>query len=310
MINLYIEPKQVPMTWEQFIETKPRYSIALDGYVNAGPRYKPDGPHLCFNHHEEVDRLATRATCAQVLLAITQGLFSTFKTKNGACAEVFANDCDEDICTSWFLLKHHYLVNSSMNPQINKLVHMEDMLDSTSGCYPFPADLDSLHKLAWVFNPYRSFRLNGGLNEKDNIAFREVISDVERRIMAFINGTAESIEMDFGYEILGGGKNWKLVKETGSHGRAGMIGDGITAFVSVREHKDKETYTYTIGKISPFIDFDIAKLLKSLNDAENCYGNDIWGGGNLIGGSPRVKGSKLKPVFVEELINKTLMVKE
>jgi hypothetical protein len=312
MINLHVEPKQIPMDWEEFVGTKPKYSIALDGYVNVGPRFLASGPYLNLNHHEEVDRLATRATCAQTLLAIRQGLFTTFKQSTGAVANVYVNDCDEDVCTSWFLLKNHYLVNSSMNPQINKLVHMEDLLDSTSGCYPFPADLDSLHKLAWVFNPYRSFRLNGGLNKKQASEYREVISDVERRIMAFINGAAESIEMDFSYEILGGGKSWKLVKETGSHGRAGIIADGVTAFISVREHSDGKTFTYTIGKISPFVNFDILGLYKHLNEVEFENQNqtkDIWGGGNLIGGSPRVNGSKLQPKQIEEIVNRFLETK-
>lgn len=313
MIKLIVEPSQIPISWEEFIKTKPEFSIALDGYVNTGPRYTSVGKYLNFNHHEEVNRLATRATCAQVLLAIRQGLFSTFKQKTGAVANVFVNDCDEDVCTSWFLLKNHFLVSNSMNPQVNKLVHLEDMADSTSGFYPFPVDLDSLHKLAWVFSPYRTFRLNGGLNKKNETEYREIISDVERRIMAFINGNAESIEMDFSYDILGGGKSWKLVKENGSHSRIGMISDGISAFVSVREHNDKKTYTYTVGKSSPFINFDIIGLYKVLNVAE--YGTDfstkdVWGGGDLIGGSPRVSGSKLKPEQIEEIVNKFLIENE
>lgn len=50
MINLHIEPKQIPMTWEEFVKTKPKFSIALDGYVNVGPRYDPSGPYMNFNH--------------------------------------------------------------------------------------------------------------------------------------------------------------------------------------------------------------------------------------------------------------------
>lgn len=58
-----------------FKATEP-FSIALDGYVNVGPRFDHEGPRVNFNHHEEVDRLATRATCGQVLMAIRQGLFT------------------------------------------------------------------------------------------------------------------------------------------------------------------------------------------------------------------------------------------
>ena len=152
MIILHVEPKQSPMSWDEFVSTKPKFSMALDGYVNTGPRkLLKNGPYINCNHHEEVDRTSTRATCAQVLLLIRAKLFSTFRKNSEAHVEVYVNDCDEDVCTSVFLLKNHYLVSNTMNPQINKLVHMEDMLDTTSGAYPYPIDLPSRRKLNWVF---------------------------------------------------------------------------------------------------------------------------------------------------------------
>lgn len=306
MITLHIEPKTIPMSWEEFVIAKPKFSLALDGYVSTGPRFDPNGPYMNSNHHENCDRLATRATCAQILMAIRQGLFSTFRKDSEAHIEVYANDCDEDVCTSWFLLKNHYMVVNTMNPQINKLVHMEDMLDSCSGTYPFPEDLPSIKKLAWVFYPYRLFRLNGGLARKNEEEYRNIISDVEHRIMAFINGTAEEINLECDYSVIGGGASWKMVQEIGAYARTRMVADGISAFVSVMAHKDNSSFTYTIGKISPFIKFDIIGLLKKLNEAEYQNKenlNDNWGGGNLIGGSPRVGGSKLKPKEVEKIIN-------
>ena len=77
-VILHVEPKQVPMQKEEFCRTKPRNSVALDGYVYGGPWFEHNGPYCSFNHHEEVNRLATRATCGQALMAIRQGFFSTF----------------------------------------------------------------------------------------------------------------------------------------------------------------------------------------------------------------------------------------
>jgi hypothetical protein len=37
--------------------------------------------------------------------------------------------------------------------------------------------------------------------------------------------------------------------------------------------------------------------------------NDIWGGSNIIGGSPRVNGSRLSPKEVETIINEFLKKK-
>jgi hypothetical protein len=192
-----------------------------------------------------------------------------------------------------------------MNPQVNKLVYLEDMMDTTAGTYSLPSDLPTMRKLAWVFYPYRSFRLNGGLSNKKEEDYREIISDVERRIMAFITGNAEEIYPDCRYDVIGGGPGWKLVNEVGANARTGMVSDDIKAYVSVKE-RNNETFTYTIGKSAPFFDFDIVSLLSELNKAE--FGErkdikDIWGGGNLVGGSPRIAGSKLKPKEVESIIN-------
>ncbi len=94
-----------------------------------------------------------------------------------------------------------------------------------------------------------------------------------------------------------------------------MISDGIKAYISVREHADNKTFTYTIGKISPFINFDIIGLFSELNtieyrDKDQKDIKDLWGGGNLIGGSPRVNGSKLNPDQIEKIVNDFLKKNE
>ncbi len=302
MIILNVCPQISPLTWEEFCNNSPKYSIALDGYVYGAPRFDSFGPRCSFNHHEEVDRLATRATCGQVLMAIRQGLFTCFRDKAGPQANVFVNDCDEDVCTSWFLLKHEHLAKNHSYPSLNRLVYMEDALDSTAGAYPFPVDLPVLEQLAWVFQPYRNYRLMGGLERKDPDSFRGIITDVENRIMKHITGGGESISLDTRYARCGtGGKDWVMVKEVGAQARTGLFGDGHTAFVSVRERDDGK-WTYSIGRMSPFVPFDIPKIFETLNQIEGCTGTESWGGGNTIGGSPRINGSSLSPEKVTEII--------
>jgi hypothetical protein len=65
MIRFYLEPKAI-ISWPNFIGLKPNFSIALDGYVKAPPKFLIQGPYANFNHHEGVARIATRSTCAQV----------------------------------------------------------------------------------------------------------------------------------------------------------------------------------------------------------------------------------------------------
>lgn len=290
-ICLRVDPRPA-ISWEAFRAEHPPFSIALDGYVRGGPRFDAQGPHANFNHHEDVDRLATRATCAQVLMAIRQGLFQAFRDGGGARAEVWANDCDEDVCLSWALLKHHYLAIGAMNPTINRLVAMEDALDCTAGAYPYPADLPVLQELAWVFEPYRQFRANGLLAKRDPESYASVITDVTARVLAHITGHGRSVPLDTRYERIGGGSGWAMVRETGAQARTGMFADGVRVFVSVAE-RGNGRYQYTIGKF-PFAPLDLASLVARLNYIE-ATSSDPWGGGDTIIGSPRANGSVIQP---------------
>lgn len=304
-IITHIEPKIPPLSWDDFVKTYPENSIALDGFV-TGPTHffkNEKGVWANFNHHEGVDRLSTRATCAQTLLAIRQGLIKSFLGD----IHLYVNDCDQDVCLSIFLIKNYLLVENVLNPLVNKLVHIEDMMDTCAGAYPFPIELLALREAAWVFQPYTVFRTNGGIERKNRNEFKTVIDDVENRILKYITGHSEKIEPESSYEIIGGGKDWKMVIEHGYEARTQMMKDGICAFVSVRTiDKSKSKYAYSIGKMSTFIPFDIPKILTWLNHCDQVTETDFWGGSDTIGGSPRVNGSSLDPKGIEYFINLAL----
>ncbi len=299
-ISLKMQPAVPPMTWEDFCKTSPSYSIALDGYVNDGPKKDLKAPRVNFDHHHNVSRFETRATCAQVLMAVRTGLFDLFKDKKGPHAIVFANDCDQDVCTAWTVLKHNYLARNTMNPILNRLVDIEEKLDATGGAYPYPASLPVLEQLAWVYEPYTQFRLSGGLDKRSGEAFTSIVSDVEGRILKHITGNGSSIPLDTRYKVIENHKGWSVVDEIGAQARTGMISDGIKAYLSVAKLPDKR-WKYVIGRISEFIPFPISEILKDLVSAE---GNtpDNWGGANTIIGSPRISGSKLSPDEVIKII--------
>jgi len=301
-IEIKMEPTTPPMSWDDFVVKTPKFSIALDGFVSTGPKFDESGPRANMNHHEDVDRLATRATCAQALMAVRQGLFQKFRDKDGAKAIIYANDCDEDVCTSVFILKNHYLATNTMNPALNRLVAMEDALDSTAGAYPFPGDLPALQELAWVFSPYRQFRMSGGLEKRNAEAFIEIVTDVCNRISKHIVGQGSSIPLDLRYDRIDSGKDYVVVKEIGAHSRTGMFSDGIRAYVSVKERQDGR-WQYTIGRMSPFVFIDTSLIANAMNLEECNDSNDRWGGGNSIIGSPRISGSSLPPKKVIEIIN-------
>lgn len=300
MINLVIDPKVSGVPWEQFQVNK--NAIALDGYVYGKPQFNPTQPSANFNHHEEVDRLSTRATCSQVLVAVRQKLLDRFRNRDGELnVTVYVNDCDQDVCLSWFILKNNWMCENTVNPALNRLVHIEDMMDTCGGAYPFNKDMPILEKVSWVFEPYTKFRLSGGIDKKDTSDYKSVIDDVENRIMAHITGGGGSVKLDTRYKVIYHNAIWSLIQESGKDARSVLAGDGIKAFVSVRERPDK-AWTYSIGKLSPFVDFDIKGILEALNSAEN-NPIDKWGGSDTIGGSPRYNGSKLSPTQVADIIN-------
>lgn len=301
-ISLVVAPEIAPMDWDTFVSEAPAHSIALDGYVSGPPRVDLAGPYANFNHHEGVSRLETRSTCAQVLMALRQGLYLSFRENGLERAVLHVNDCDEDVCLAVFLLSNPHLASHAMNPLLNRLVAMEDALDATAGAYPFPSELPSLEGLAWIFDPYRRFRASGEIDRKGAAAHRAVIEDVGYRIQAHIVGNGGTLPLDTRHDVLRQGTGWSLVDEIGPQARTGMFADGIRAFVSGRERPDG-AWTYSIGRMSPFVPFDIPVILDALNVTEGTP-DDPWGGSDTIGGSPRVAGSRLSPDEVYEIVER------
>ena len=297
------------MSWQGFTDQEPVHSIALDGFVPEGPRFKGRGPWANFNHHEEVSRLETRATCAQVLIALRQGLMTAFEPQH---TSLYVNDCDEDVCLSVFLLRNHELATTNENPLLNRLVFMEDMLDTTGGAYVFSDTLESLHQLLWVFEPYHEFRASGDLDALNADAFRAVIDSVGERIAAYIDGSSGEVVPDIRYETIRRVPEFAVIRETGRNGRLGVYQDGIKAFLAVRAISG-DRFAYTLARASQFVPFPIPKLLKALNAAElhewrgmvETMPEGSWGGSDVIAGSPR-SGSVLTPERVVDVMRKTI----
>ena len=304
--ELHIDLETLPLSWEAFVsENKHRKAVALDGYVADGPMFDSGGldklPKVNFNHHENVDRLATRSTCAQVSLALRQGLEKRLDAvlPTSMPVDVYVNDCDEDVCLSWFLLNNAHMCNHASNPILNRLVSLEDMLDCTAGTYPFPATMPALEELAWIFQPYRNGRANGALARRDPEEYRMIIDDVGGRISAYLLGAGGKKALDTRYNAFGGGKTWTMVEEIGADARRGMIDNGINAYVATIPLSGGR-WRYTVGRTSQYVNFDVPGILGFLDAAEG--GEDHWGGGDLIGGSPRVDGSAMSPEEVHDII--------
>ena len=177
-ITLFVEPRKV-IKWPDFIDHYPPFSIALDGFVIGPPLFSSVGPHANFNHHEGVDRLSTRATCSQVLVALKQGLLDTFSVNSEAMINIFVNDPDHDTALAVWLMKNHARITSPVHePYINRLVRMEDLLDVTAGAYPYSIDAVVLKEIAWVFEPYARARSAGKLFKMSGSEMANLILDI------------------------------------------------------------------------------------------------------------------------------------
>jgi hypothetical protein len=302
VINLIAEPGVV-LSWDEFTQTKPPYSIALDGYVDSDSELDFNGPYLNLDHHSGVKRLITRSTCSQVYLAIVLGLFKLFQKDNQPHANIYVNDCDQDVCLSYWLLKNpDKILNLKAQDNIARLIIGEDFLDATAGSFPINLTRDTMQQAFWIFEPYAIARNKGELKNHSSGQLVELIKSVYERIELYTEGKAQKIEMDARYEIVGGGKDWILAKEIGTYARAQLYQEGVQALITFRINQDG-TYTYSIGKISGFINFPIQDLYQVLNQAENFIDpNNQWGGSTIIGGSPRRSGSKLKPEDLEKIV--------
>lgn len=304
--ELIVRPNTAPMTWEVFKKTHRVGSIALDGYVSGAPQFDYEGPYLNANHHEDVNRLATLSTAQQIQQFIRMGMEESFKVAGEFSPKVYVNDCDQDVCAAWFLLNN---IDRAKQPthMLNRFLNVAGTLDVTAGAYPYPKDLRIIEELAWVFEPYTDFRASDDMAKKNATQYRDVIDAVETRIARHLEGAGKKKRLETDYEIIGGGENWKMIREIGKDGKIGAFMDGINAYVIAKPHGE-ERWRYSIGRRSEFVPFDVPALIDVLNKAEGCT-TDRWGGADIVGGSPRINGSALSPDQLQAIINAFLAQK-
>lgn len=200
------------------------------------------------------------------------------------------------MCTSWFLLSNWYTVQSPTNILLNRLNELEDFLDSTGGAYPLHKDFPMLKSMNWIYEPYRLLRSSGRLYSKSVEEYESVIYDVSYRIQQFLEGNGREKPLALEYKIIDQIGNIFIVEEIGCNARVAMYSDGIRSFVSIKSNANN----VVIGKMSPYVPFNIKELYDVLNKIENITNpNNGWGGSDIIGGSPRVGGTSLSN---EELI--------
>lgn len=301
-MKLIAEPR-ISLHWEGFVEEKPAHSIALDGYVRGPPKFDTKTKHFNFNHHEGVCRLATRSTASQVQMAIKMGLMDCLKTQAWTyLANIFVNDPDQDTCLAvWLLQNYERVWKNKSEPLINKMIGIQDMLDTTAWLYPFDGESRTIMQLNWVFEPYTDTKTTWTLPDMDADTMTKLINNVCFRINEFTLGRADILESKNEYDIIWWWKDRKMIMEKGVYARNKLASDKITAFISYAGKRNGKYY-YSIGKQSEFINFPIDKLYQHLNYIED---DEVRGGSETIGGC-RNKWSSFAPEELQRIINEFL----
>lgn len=286
MVLIECHPHEV-VTWEEF-KRLPAPAVALDGYVEGPTRQNPT--HASFDHHTGVDRMATRATCEQVALAIRFGPLQVIEDPGRLSVHV--NHADEDVCLSVWLLEHQEVVDE---PRIRRLVDAEGLLDTTGGCYVPVTDEDFLAQIAWIFAPCQR-RPHTAPN------MTTTIHQVGRRLERFAVGAAERARTASAYTLLERRGRVAAIVEHGPLARAQLRNAGIDVFASRRRENGR--IDFSVGKTSPYVAFNLPKAYTELNRLEGCEGDDSWGGSETIGGSPRRSGTHLAVATVLDVLER------
>lgn len=288
------------VTWKKFQEY-PARSIAVDGFCSGRPQATKDGLRININHHEEVDRFATRSSCDQALILVKMGLYERLQEDGRPSATLYVNDCDQDVAFATYVLMHP---KHADRPKLKQLIRLEDLLDMSAGLYPVRKKWHLIRQLNWITEEYTDLRSRGLLGTLNAGEMEALLLRMHRRIRDALFGRVKEVFVDTRFERLEEHEGWTLVRETGKQARLGMAEAGVKAFITVLEEGEGR-WRYALGRLSHFIPFPLGEFYEALNAAEGIGRReaDRWGGSENSGGSPRKSGSSLTPEMVGAVID-------
>lgn len=294
------------ISWQEFVATTPRYSIALDGFVRGVPELDSMTLHANFNHHEDVKREATRCTAMQVDFAIKEGALALFREHGAPQMHIWVNDPDQDTSLAvWLLANQERCAPYSCNPLIDALIDLEDKLDTTGGTYPKAATDGLMRKLAWIFEPYVNARQDHRIGLMKGNEMANVITSVCSRITEYANGAGQEIPLDTQLKIMGTHEGWTMLQPIGFYALSQARSMGIELYASYGGEIEPGRHKWTFGKVSSAHPISMPHLCSYLNRVEGIFDatQPQWGGGDRFAGSPRPSASSLDPERMATVMN-------
>lgn len=292
------------------LEEMSRKSIAIDGSF-SGPMIDLVNEKISFDHHANCIRHGMKATCQQVVDALLLGF-----DPNGWT--VLENDVDGDT-----VLAHAALANPDLvkNEQFRQMVEVVGQVDAMGPAY-VTANQRLVHDFYWKVMAPEVEAKEKGTYWAPTTNLVDMMTVIQDRLRLFLSGELHDfyIPDEESTLIKEGTGGWKIVEARG-FAFPKLYREGTVKVVSFKRGLPNDTITYTVGKGSEFlsgfpvgpanVEGTILHALKTAEKAKNPDQEDAatWGGGSVIGGSPRNKdgsSSRLTPgeVFyiVESLI--------
>ena len=279
-------------------------TIYLDGVAQTGPLL--DNAHQIYNfdHHEGCVRSFTLSTCEQVLLMVKKGL--DLRSRDW---KIIANDPDLDTVLAIWLLLNHVRINEQKSIRehiLFPLVRLEGIIDAVGlemkALSALPTAM--LNQIQRIIDHLRRKELqikkDGKWEQTDFLKYTaEILHEMDQiiyesrkfgellgveelaRVNLPDNHVAVVVQSDMGiYEI-----EPQLKK---------IYGANLGLAILRRTPK-----AYTLRKIDPFLTGsleDVYERLNFMDPAVKCRTqNSQWGGSSDIGGSPRDRGTQLRP---------------
>lgn len=282
----------------------PPNSIALDGYVQ-GPALDVEQHRYSFDHHGDVIRLVTSATCVQVLDAILMGL------DLDQIQQVFVNDVDGDTALAVAMLLNPKLVT---NAGFAYKIRLYGLIDAHGPAYPFhPEERRMLDEVDWAMAPCAQAYQTGtyatcNLAELLDACVSRIVKalpvedgrdPIHAMRMQCMEATAAGKpprKVEVQVEHIG--HSWVLARSDDG-GTMEMYARGHKAFIVYKVLADG-SFLYTIAKKSDLVAFPVRRILDGLNVIE-----PGWGGGSCIGGAPRNPDgsrSRIEPKRLFEIV--------
>jgi hypothetical protein len=278
--------------------------VLLDGVGQFGPLIDNTRQLYNLDHHEQVLRAFTLATCEQALVLVVKGL----ELDKGDWT-LYANEPDLDtVLAIWVLLNYRRVrdLSPEARDRLAPLLRLEGAIDANGRevgewCGLPGAELArTRERLDRLFEREQAIKRRGAWREIDLAQFTlRMLGEVDRLVYSPEElGEVASVEHEYGHVGIGRDKIAIVVRDPAGiyeveRKLRSIWGDrlGLIAL-----HRDRQDYTL---RRTGLADVDLERAYGRLNLLDPAVDGrppeKRWGGSDEIGGSPRPGGSRLAP---------------